>query len=474
MLVANIALLCWPLVALYLFVKLPFERAIIWSVVISFLFLPNLVAIDLPGVPALDRWTLPSLIMLVLALFKAPRRFRLLPKHALCKLLLIALLLGTVGTALSNQDLIFPGGDRVLQGASMYDAASESVRTVLTIAPFLLGWQYLSSAQSHETILKILVSIGLVYSILMLAEVRLSPQLHTWVYGYRQFDFSQQFRAGGFRPVVFLPHGLWTAFFAMTITVAAAALWRQGQMDKGSTAASTPGASNSYLYLSGYFGIVLVLCKSLGSLVFGAFLAPIVLLTKPKSQLRIAVVLVTIAMTYPLLRGGSLVPIDSIRDLAQSYSAERAQSLEVRLENEDRMLEHASQRPFFGWGGWGRSRVYDPRTGKDVTITDGYWIIAIGTYGWVGYIGLFGLLGVPVIAVWRRIQKDGNASLTPATSALCLLLGINMIEMLPNTTLPPWTWLIAGSLLGFATRTAKEEVKPLRSEPNTKRPRTVL
>ena len=30
------------------------------------------------------------------------------------------------------------------------------------------------------------------------------------------------------------------------------------------------------------------------------------------------------------------------------------------------------------------------------------------------------------------------------------MLGINMIDMLPNATLMPFTWLIAGALLGYA------------------------
>ena len=48
----------------------------------------------------------------------------------------------------------------------------------------------------------------------MLVEVRLSPQINTWIYGFFQHDFIQMMRYGGFRPIVFLPHGLWVAFFA--------------------------------------------------------------------------------------------------------------------------------------------------------------------------------------------------------------------------------------------------------------------
>ena len=54
----------------------------------------------------------------------------------------------------------------------------------------------------------------LVYSLPMLFEIRISPQLHRWVYGYFPNDaFVQQMRGGGFRPVVFFPHGLALALF---------------------------------------------------------------------------------------------------------------------------------------------------------------------------------------------------------------------------------------------------------------------
>ena len=34
--------------------------------------------------------------------------------------------------------------------------------------------------------------------------------------------------------------------------------------------------------------------------------------------------------------------------------------------------------------------------------------------------------------------------------ALALIIAINMIDLLPNASLSPWTWLLAGALLGRA------------------------
>ena len=88
----------------------------------------------------------------------------------------------------------------------------------------------------------------------------MSPQLHYWIYGYQPTPFSQQMREGGFRAVVFVGHGLSVAFFIMTATVAAAALWKTRTLIR-------------QLYPTGvwaYLSSILILCKGLTSLLFGA------------------------------------------------------------------------------------------------------------------------------------------------------------------------------------------------------------
>ncbi len=445
--VAYLALFGWPIVAIILFSRLKFERAIIWSLTGSFFFLPTGFGIDLPGLPPMDKVSLPNLALLMLAAIYAKKRFRLLPVSIGAKLLLILLIAGAFMTVVTNQDPIFIA-DTVLPGTTMNDALSNIVRTALWIIPFLIGWQYLSSAEAHRDLLKVLFAIGIVYSLLMLYEIRMSPQLHTMVYGYFPHSFAQQFRQGGFRPVVFLQHGLWVAFFAMTIAVAAAALWRHSFTKDADTEALRMRAI--YIYTIPYFAVILVLCKSLGSLMLGIIAVPLVLFTSPKVQIRVAAVLVMIAMTYPMLRGAQLVPVDSILSFARSIDPQRAESFATRIENEDRLLVHAEARPVFGWGSWGRNRVYDPETGIDITIVDGFWVGQISATGWAGYIAVFGLLAFPVIMLWLRTRPSGADPPPPTTAALALLIGINMIELLPNSTFLSTTWLMAGAVLGYA------------------------
>ena len=240
----------------------------------------------------------------------------------------------------------------------------------------------------------------------MLIEVRLSPQINTWVYGFFQHDFVQMMRYGGFRPIVFLPHGLWAAFFALMTLVAAVGLWRFGP----------PARRASYLAAAGYLGVLLVLCKSAAVLVYAAILVPAVRLLSVRQQIRIATALALFAVLFPLLRGADLVPVDWIVEQAEAVSQERADSLQYRLDNEDALLARASERPLFGWGSWGRNHIHDPFTGEIISTTDGRWIIVIGSLGWCGYIVEFGLLALPLLLLarasatrWRACDRRPTA-----------------------------------------------------------------
>ena len=73
----------------------------------------------------------------------------------------------------------------------------------------------------------------------------------------------------------------------------------------------------------------------------------------------------------------------------------------VRLKNEDLLSKKAFEQPWFGWGGWGRSRVFNDE-GTDISITDGRWIIIFGQLGVIGLVGTYGTLLCPCIAAIRR------------------------------------------------------------------------
>ncbi len=112
------------------------------------------------------------------------------------------------------------------------------------------------------------------------------------------------------------------------------------------------------------------------------------------------------------------------------------------------LLDRASQRAFFGWGRYGRNRIYDPETGKDLAVSDGKWIQTFGQFGFFGFLSEFGLLSLAVYRARSAMRLCQSRRERIFLGALSLIVGICVVDLLPNSTLRPWTWFICGALLG--------------------------
>ncbi len=449
---AYLMLAGWPLVCLVLFRTQKVERALIWSILGGYLFLPPLTEVNLPLVPAMDKVSIPNLSVLLIMVFAMKQKVHPWPHSRIAQVLVVGLIFSAIPTVMTNSDpIIFQimrDADPImffmgqLPGQSIRDIGSVLIAQVLTVVPFLLARQFLSSEDGLREVLLAFMVGALVYSVPSLIEIRFSPQMNVWVYGFFQHSFEQMMRAGGFRPIVFLPHGLWLALFVCTGLIAAAALAR-----------STPAIDRwKALLLVAYLAVLLVMCKSLASLVYGIALTPLVLFAPARWQIKLAAFFAFVAVAYPMLRNFQLIPLDAILAQVEAFNAERAQSLGFRFHNEEQLLARAGERPLFGWGGWGRSLIRHAETGDIISIPDGRWIIIFGTFGWLGYICEFGLLALPLGLMWLYLRRHGDKDLSPYVAPLCLILGITMVDMLLNATLTPLTWLTAGAILGHAEK----------------------
>ena len=448
--IAYLMLMAWPVVCVMLFKRLELERAIVWTILGGYLVMPPKTSLDLPLVPDFDKTSIPNLCALGFCILIAKRRIPLWPKSPTMRVLLTVFLLGTIPTVLTNRDPIFFQSmfdtepvtfiTGVLPGLRSIDLFSVMSSQLIILIPFILGRAFLASETGQKELLLALAVSALVYSIPAMFEVRMSPQLNIWIYGFFQHDFGQTFRQGGFRPIVFLPHPLWTAFYFMTALVSAAALSRHVD------ASLRP----RFLAATVYLFAVLYFCKSLASLLYGLSLVPVVLLLTLRIQVRVAFTFALIAVTYPILRDYNLVPLDTLVDWAGAIDPLRAESLEYRFDNEEQLLARAHDRWLFGWGGWGRNLVRDLKSGEIVNIPDGEWIIVFGTFGWVGYLSKMGLLAAPIFLLWRSMRQHQP---TVTNAALALILAITLVDMLINAALTPFTWLIAGAVTGHYENT---------------------
>ncbi len=430
-------LIIWPLVAIYLYRAKTIQVATVWTILGGFLLLPVKTSIDLPMIPEMGKQTIPVISALIGCWLIKKQRISYFKELGGAKYLVALFLMVPFITAALNSDAVIVGR-RYLPGLSYYDGLSAMVNQFLIIAPFFIGRQLFKTYDDQLLMFRLLVIAGLFYSILMLFEVRMSPQLHTWVYGYFPHEFAQQMRFGGFRPVVFMGHGLLASFFTVVILISATVLWNNRIKLGRFTAKIT-----SY-----YFLIILVLCKSLASLFYGVFAFLLIRNIQPRTQHRAAIILVCLAMFYPVMSTIKIFPHQAIIDIASSISEDRAGSLKFRFDNENALLEHGRERFFFGWGGWGRNRTYDEETGKDTSVTDGRWIITFGQFGFFGFLAEFGLLAVTVVRAQKASRFLKSKAEQTLLSAHALLVGIIMVDQLLNVSLAPWLWLLTGVLLG--------------------------
>ena len=441
-------LLLWPFVILYIFKKLPPTKAVIWSVLISYMVLPVSTRIDLPVLPPIDKNTLPPITILIICLIKF-KDFKLAVEDTIARRLMLLFIIMPVFTIATN-DEVLRYGETTLPALKVNDLISISFQNVCEfIAPLLIGRHFLRTTESHRYLLIAMLTAFAYYAIPILWEIRFSPQLHRNIYGFFPGEFRQQMREGGFRPVVFMGHGLLVAFFVASALCAAIVLKLKNDapMDKMGFAKL------------GFIAVVLVISKTVSALIYGFIIFLAVRFLKPISHVRIAAILAITVLAFPMLRSEQIFPTEELVEYAKTKSEDRAQSLEFRFDNEDMLLEKAMLRKYFGWGSWGRNRIYDPISGKDISVTDGIWIIVLGMFGYMGFFSLFGLYCYVIFNLYFTCRKKGGEALSLYTSALCLLYAINLVDLLPNSSLSMMTMLIGGGLLGYAEQYKKDNMK---------------
>lgn len=437
----TLAILIWPVMALILFAKLPVLQAVIWSVLLPYMFLPEAFAIDLPAVPPLNKTNMIAVGLVCGLIVQRPKVLKWLKKdeavevgkpslRVLLGMCFVLAIFGTVMTVFTNQEPL-PYGDVTLPAARPRDIVSLAGDLVFKLIPFFYAALYLSTPRRHNLFLVAIVAASLVYSLLMLIEIRLSPQLHFWIYGYYQHSFAQHVR-DGFRPMVFMQHGLWVSFFAFSGIIAALGLWRSSKDGKWLAAAL-------------WIFLVLALSSNLGALMIAVLLGGVVALFSKRLQLWVITVIAAIVFLFPMLRGAQLLPMNAILSTFAAISQERADSFEFRLDNEDILLEKAQRKPLFGWGGWNRNRVLNGE-GRDVSTVDGLWIGILGTSGWVGYLSYFGFLVFPVLFLRSAFKRK---DISFETLALGMISAGNLIYIIPNATLTPVGFLIFGAVAGY-------------------------
>lgn len=437
-------LAAWPVVACILFATMKPVRGLVWSVLGAYLLLPVGTSFEIPVVPLLDKTSIGNLSILLCCMIFVREKWLGVFRRSLLAALIALFIITPFLTALNNGQSLHIA-ERYVPAMTPYDALAQSALNFIALIPFIAGYGLLRTEARHAQFLGILAAVVLAYSILMIVEIRLSPQIHRWAYGFFPHSFGQQMRGDGFRPVVFLGHGLLVAILCAMGIAAVIARWRLARGGRKQVL----GAAAVYL------SVLMILCKSLGAALLIFIWAPVLAFLRARRIALMAGLTCLLVLIYPGMRSLDLVPVESIAAAADAYSEERGGSLGVRFKNEEELLTKAAQKPLFGWGSWGRNRLYSEEDGRDLSITDGAWIIVLGTWGWIGYGAIFGLLCFGAVRLFLSRRARREVSL--ATASLAAILALNLLDSIPNDSIRPITWLLAGAL---AARLSPHEQRP--------------
>lgn len=425
-----------------LFVRLRVETAAICSLFGAYFFLPSNLIVEPPGVPPLDKTSIAVLTTFALCWIKAPampaRRSSLII-YLLCAGFLLSPLLTSFGNSYELQSAVGS-----IPGFYPLDGLKYFARQLIVLLPLFIGLRFLSTDYGRRLLLMSMPVAILLYSPLMLFELRMSPQLHTWVYGYFPHSFAQQIRGDGFRPVVFLTHGLEVALITSMALLSAIILAR------GKTKIARVPASA----VAAYFSVLLLLCKSLGPVLYAAMLVPVIWFTRPRTWVKIAGGILVLVSLYPALRTADVIPLGAVKSVSDLVSVERSESFQMRINNEQNLLARANEKPLIGWGTWGRGRIRDEWTGQDISVTDGGWIIIFGAWGWIGYLSTFLLFAVSAFRAHREIGRERTSD-SITLGGLTLVLAVYVLNMLPNVTNMMFPLLLAGAIATSAKARAR-------------------
>jgi hypothetical protein len=444
-------LLLWIPISAMIFASVPTVRAVVYVTLGGTLILPELVAIDPPILPAIDKHGLSILCALGGLMLTARKRVAAAKPLGWWDLPFMVLLVGNIGTAMTNPDSFIYGGHMswtgtpfptvVLPGITLREAFPLTMSDVVYLwGPYFIARASFRSRADISELLRALVVSGAIYAVLMTVEIIMSPQMHRWTYGYHATSFSHAVRGSGFKPNVYLAGGLAAAMYGFVVVMGAAAAHR-GKVRTG----AIPALGTLAVML-----LVLLMSRNVGVVVYLAFAVPCALLLSGRLQGTIAKVLLVLFLVFPYARATGAAPTDDLVQMAAKYDAARADSLRFRFDNEDQLMERALERPWFGWGSYGRNRIFDEFSGKDISVTDGEWIIHLGTRGVVGYCGWALIFVLPLLAATRAMKRGMPRADQVLLGTLALALGVHVVDLLPNASFNRIIYLVAGAVAGLS------------------------
>ncbi|HWR01742.1 MAG TPA: hypothetical protein VN371_07730 [Chlorobaculum sp.] len=442
-----IALFGWIPLVMLLFRKLDPRLAVTVAFVGGWMFLP-VAGFKVPGVPAYNKMTATCIVILFWAWKFDRERF------------------GKFDFSLADLPMLLwciaPFFSSVFNDLGVYDGLSQTMYQSITWGvPYFLARLYFGDAAGLKMLATAIFIGALIYIPFCWFELIMSPQLHRLTYGFHQHNFLQTLRdGGGFRPMVFMDHGLMTSMWMVLAVFLGTWMYYARELPE-----KILGVPSLYLLL------VLILTtlamKSVGAIVLLLIGLIVIFLSNRMKNVVLLLIMLLVPPLYVYTRSTGIWDGTNLSGyVAEKFSPTRAQSLQFRFDNETILINKALEGTFFGWGGFGRSRVFDEK-GKDLSVTDGLWIITFGQNGKFGLIAMIIAIQTPVVLFLMRFKPDRwNEKNLAVPAVMAIFLAIYMIDNLLNAMINPIYMLFSGGLTGLAIGARQEETEESEEEAN--------
>ncbi len=398
-------------------------RGFTFAFVLGMLILPERYGIELPGVPDIEKLNVAAIGVLIGTVLFHPgvfERFRLMAAD-LCLVVCAELAFLT----------------SYLNDFGPYDGLSQVMEFALNyMLPIFLARLHLGTPSSLRTFLLGLIIAAVCYVPLALWEFRMSPQIHTKLYGYFQHVFQQHYRAGFWRPIVCFRHALDLGrFFAFTAFLAALPMRRD----------IVALFESRRLGFFGNFLFLIPLAGLFASLSWGPYMLFVLLCGGYFFIHR-----VYWAIYIPPLVGllwicafflGYEFGFGSVGNVA-SFNQERAQSFEYRLIA---MKEYESiivNRPWFGHGGWGHGRI-------EGRATDSQVLISLLARGFVGAAFYFGWWFLGMRSAMRVARVAHGTVLNKRARAVAIMMSLALLIVVIDSALALHVMLALSGVMGI-------------------------
>jgi hypothetical protein len=442
----------WMPFVLYLFGRTSTQRALVISFVAAWLFLPE-AEFPLLGLPDYTKMSATCYGVILATILYDVGRFQTFQFGWLDVPMLVW--------------CICPFVSSVTNGLGVYDGFANSLTVVVNWGiPYFLGRIYLGNLEGLKKLAIGIFIGGLAYVPLCLYESKMSPQLHRIFYGFSaRTDWAQNIRYGGWRPTVFMEHGLMVGVWMMMATLTGIWLWQTGIIKR---------LWNIQMkWLVAALFVTTILVRSTGAWLLLAVGIAILFSVKWFRTPLLMVALISYISLY-LYTGatGTYNSQQVVSVLSTVINEERISSFEFRVRNEAILSEKARQQPIFGWGGHGRNRVEATVEGERAAVTDSLWIIAFGQKGTVGLVSLFAALLLPVVAFTMAYPARlwTHPKVAPA-AVLAVGLTLYVFDCVLNAMVNPIFTLTCGGIAGLVLNQGnvnKATVARARSSPPNK------